>query len=639
MTKYQDNLNTVDDNVIIGKRTVKGSRNTIIEQTDSNGNVFLNNAPVSIGYNAKSCHNGIAIGSGACAGIEKQNIGNYEKRFISALENIPEELSKNKRGDPQIVSLKTVLAGILSETNYPKIMDFGCGKGTLIHTLHEISNFTNKKWVYIGINKEIGKDLIDTFSQLCKMNHESQLLKYSDFLEIDKIDCNIIVLKNVIHEIQSIKELGEIIYRLLKTLNKEGRIIIIDMELSLDPELGNCHYPEIELKKLLEENGLNCYVVKFKSHNGVDLHTIVGRKIEEHKSAKAISDRLLSIRESQLESIQEEVYAQIKNQKADNGQQCALQAISIVAIQKQINDYKNAISQNCVIDEDNMTIGINKVGDRYKCQILLNIGNDYDKCGDMRNAIIAYEKVLEINAKCHKAWYDKGYIFDKLGKYDEAIYCYDKSLEIDPKYIHALTNKAIILSRYELNKEAIKYYDKVLEIDPKNIRALNNKGTILNDKCKRHKYAIECFDKILRIDPKNLLASSNKVVSLFNWGLALSESSNMKIGKEKEEKLMQAIEKYESALKIKPDKYDIINNLGVVFSEISKMKIGKDKEEFLLQAIEKYEYALKINSDRIEALENLTIDLLELSKMKEGKEKEEIFEKYNAIKRKLDLIK
>jgi|GEM_PF-4139414 hypothetical protein len=67
MNKNQDN--TGDDNVVIGNRKVNGSRNVIIDATDSNGSTILNR-PMVIGYNAKGGPNDIVIGAGAGSGSE-----------------------------------------------------------------------------------------------------------------------------------------------------------------------------------------------------------------------------------------------------------------------------------------------------------------------------------------------------------------------------------------------------------------------------------------------------------------------------------------------------------------------------------------------------------------------------------------
>jgi hypothetical protein len=263
--------------------------------------------------------------------------------LITNLEEEPKELLENKMGDPQVISLKTALTHVLAEIDTPKLMDFGCGKGTLIPILSNILDFKDKNGVYIGINKlEIADEIRIAFTKSGFYKHlGSDLLNYEEFIsKSDEIACNIIIIKNVIHEITSIAELGEIIYRLLKILPKTGVVMVQDMEILPQPELGVCPYVAKDLKELFEENGLECILTRYDSYRGIPLYTLTGKKVEEPKAAKIISDKLLSIREIRLNAIEEQLYTQIDKKKTEDGFLCLAQHFDYVAIQKQISDYK-----------------------------------------------------------------------------------------------------------------------------------------------------------------------------------------------------------------------------------------------------------------------------------------------------------
>ena len=263
--------------------------------------------------------------------------------LITDLEEEPKELLENKMGDPQVISLKTALTHILAEINTPKLMDFGCGKGTLIPILSDIPDFEDKNGVYIGINKpEIEDEIRIAFTKSgFYKNPGSELLNYEEFIsKIDEVKCNIIIIKNVIHEITSIAELGEIIHRLLKILPKNSVVIVQDMEILPRPELGVCPYVAKDLKELFENIGLECILTRYDSYRGRPLYTLTGKKVEEPKVAKIISDKLLSIREIRLNAIEEQLYTQIDKKKTEDGFLCLAQHFDYVAIQKQISEYK-----------------------------------------------------------------------------------------------------------------------------------------------------------------------------------------------------------------------------------------------------------------------------------------------------------
>ncbi len=64
------------------------------------------------------------------------------------------------------------------------------------------------------------------------------------------------------------------------------------------------------------------------------------------------------------------------------------------------------------------------------------------------------------------AWYNKGVAIGKLNKSDEALIAYDKAIEINPQNSDAWYNKAVILNKLSKSAEAINAYEKAIEINP-----------------------------------------------------------------------------------------------------------------------------------------------------------------------------
>lgn len=75
-------------------------------------------------------------------------------------------------------------------------------------------------------------------------------------------------------------------------------------------------------------------------------------------------------------------------------------------------------------------------------------GNDSAKQGNNEDALIAYDKALEIDPNHTSAWNNKGIVLSRLKRYEEAIACYDKAIELDPKYANAWYNKANALRNF-----------------------------------------------------------------------------------------------------------------------------------------------------------------------------------------------
>ena len=94
-------------------------------------------------------------------------------------------------------------------------------------------------------------------------------------------------------------------------------------------------------------------------------------------------------------------------------------------------------------------------------------------------AIIKFERALELDPTNKEAWAYKGISLDDLGRYSDALFCYDKAIAIDPYYIVPWYNKGIILGNQGQYLDSITCFDRVISIDPNDGGAWYNKGVAL----------------------------------------------------------------------------------------------------------------------------------------------------------------
>jgi tetratricopeptide (TPR) repeat protein len=154
--------------------------------------------------------------------------------------------------------------------------------------------------------------------------------------------------------------------------------------------------------------------------------------------------------------------------------------------------------------------------------------------------------------------------------------------------------------------------------------ALNSWGLNLKDLARQKedneaegllKQALEKFEAALEIIP-----NKPEAVVLGNWGYALEDLAKQKENNEAEGLLKQALEKCEAALKINPNMPEVLNNWGFALVNLANLKKDKEAEGLLKQALEKFEAAVKINPNIPEVLNNWGYALVSLAKQKEGKE-------------------
>jgi tetratricopeptide (TPR) repeat protein len=103
--------------------------------------------------------------------------------------------------------------------------------------------------------------------------------------------------------------------------------------------------------------------------------------------------------------------------------------------------------------------------------------------GNYDRAFVYYDRVLKMDPKNPKAWYQKGTTLQRLGKNDEALACYEKALDLDPVNMYIWFSKALLLASLGRVGEAIGALDGALAIqDVPEVRRLRD--ALLSDKGK-----------------------------------------------------------------------------------------------------------------------------------------------------------
>lgn len=144
-------------------------------------------------------------------------------------------------------------------------------------------------------------------------------------------------------------------------------------------------------------------------------------------------------------------------------------------------------------------------------------GMSLNNLGRHQDAIVCYDKAIELDRHDVSAWSSKGNALAALGRLEEAMACYDEALRINPKFAAAWNNKGSVLQKLRCYQEALTFYANALEIDSQNPIFWNNKGKVLYA-LGRYEEALGCFDKSARIDPHDSSAWTGRAVTLGELG-------------------------------------------------------------------------------------------------------------------------
>jgi tetratricopeptide (TPR) repeat protein len=174
------------------------------------------------------------------------------------------------------------------------------------------------------------------------------------------------------------------------------------------------------------------------------------------------------------------------------------------------------------------------------------------KQGNDQEALIHFNRSLEINPYYADAYCNIGVLLLRQDKYREAIPSFIAALKNKPHSVEALTNIGIVLGKYGKVKEAMDYFSEAIRINPNYEEAYFNQGNLLLQ-MKKYDEAIHYFNKALTINSKNPKTYNNLGVALLGLGNG--------------EKVLDC---YRKALDINPNDADTHCNLGSLFIQQGK---------------------------------------------------------------------
>lgn len=201
-------------------------------------------------------------------------------------------------------------------------------------------------------------------------------------------------------------------------------------------------------------------------------------------------------------------------------------------------------------------------------------------------AILSYQKALEIDPRLAPVYHNLGTIYKDLKRNEDAVFYFLKALELNPGYAKAYINLGNIYLEANKNEEAVSYFQKAIQFKPDDYTAYFNLGATYQ-KMNRMSEAIDAYQKAIRINSGFASAYSN-LGALYN-----------KINRTDE-----AIIQLKKAVELDPSLLEAYNNLGFVYA-----KVGRGNE-----AIELYKKAITINPKHPMLHNNLGIEYARVSR-------------------------
>lgn len=210
--------------------------------------------------------------------------------------------------------------------------------------------------------------------------------------------------------------------------------------------------------------------------------------------------------------------------------------------------------------------------------------NRYDE------ALVAYNRAINLQPDYAEAWKDKGKALSELKKYQEAQEAYDKAIQLKPEYLEAWTGRGYALDELQQHQEAIASFEKALKIQPEYPDAWKGKGdALLNSQ--RYEEAISAYEKAVQFQP-------NFDEAWYNRGQA---HQNLK-------QYEQAFDAYKKAVELKYDNSQGWYNLGNI-----QLQLNKNQE-----AVEAYEKAVRFQPNYSPAWYGKGIALMKMGRFEDA---------------------
>lgn len=116
-----------------------------------------------------------------------------------------------------------------------------------------------------------------------------------------------------------------------------------------------------------------------------------------------------------------------------------------------------------------------------KARPFYNYGREVAFAGQASEALMYYDKAIQLNPRFRDAYYNRGIAYGKLGNHNQAIGDFNRAIEIDPKYAEAYNSRGIAYNNLGNYTLAIGDFDRAIEINPKYAEAYYNRAIAYNN--------------------------------------------------------------------------------------------------------------------------------------------------------------
>ncbi len=147
--------------------------------------------------------------------------------------------------------------------------------------------------------------------------------------------------------------------------------------------------------------------------------------------------------------------------------------------------------------------------DPYNPVLYVSRGFAYVQQGDFTDAINDDNRAIAIDPDFAHAYYNRGNVYKQLGKYTQALADFNKAIALKPYQRGYYNDRGTVYSQLGSLTQALSDYDKAIEMDPDFAEAYNNRGNTYKQQGNPAR-ALSDFNRAIEINPKYAFAYANR---------------------------------------------------------------------------------------------------------------------------------
>lgn len=180
-------------------------------------------------------------------------------------------------------------------------------------------------------------------------------------------------------------------------------------------------------------------------------------------------------------------------------------------------------------------------------------GYAFAQKGQFREAVVDYNKALQLKSKYMPAYHNRALAYSQLGEDEKALADFAKTFEMNSTYATGYFNRGIFFAQRGENEKALVDYTRAIEeTNGLYAQAYSNRGTVYLSE-KKLDEAVKDFDRSIELDERDVFARNNRAIAFI-----LKGESEI------------ALRDLNEAVKIAPKDAESYFNRGLVYLRLEK---------------------------------------------------------------------